>query len=190
MHSDSSEFDLLHPITGTSISAVPRTACSIGFLAKHHAGNSYLRIEDTDRQRSTEEYYDAIMEAFDWLGLEWAEGPYRQSQRMDIYKESVNKLLSSGTAYRCTCTPDQVNAMREKARAEGKTPKYDGTCRGRYDKDPNVPFCLRLRTPDAGETIVDDILAGEVVSRTHNSTIWLLFAPTGRQHYNFCRGHR
>ena len=145
-----------------------------------------MRIEDTDRQRSTEEYYDAIMEAFDWLGLEWDEGPYRQSQRMDIYKESVNKLLSSGAAYRCTCTPDQVNAMREKARAEGKTPKYDGTCRGRYDKDPNVPFCLRLRTPDAGETIVDDILAGEVVFENSQLDDMVIVRTDGTPTYNFC----
>ena len=163
-----------------------RTALFNWFFAKHHAGTAILRIEDTDRQRSTEEYYDAIMEAFDWLGLEWDEGPYRQSQRMDIYKESVNKLLSSGTAYRCTCTPDQVNAMREKARAEGKTPKYDGTCRGRYDKDPNVPFCLRLRTPDAGETIVDDILAGEVVFENSQLDDMVIVRTDGTPTYNFC----
>ena len=163
-----------------------RTALFNWFFAKHHAGTAILRIEDTDRQRSTEEYYDAIMEAFDWLGLEWDEGPYRQSQRMDIYKESVNKLLSSGAAYRCTCTPDQVNAMREKARAEGKTPKYDGTCRGRYDKDPNVPFCLRLRTPDAGETIVDDILAGEVVFENSQLDDMVIVRTDGTPTYNFC----
>ncbi|MCY4382743.1 MAG: glutamate--tRNA ligase [Nitrospinae bacterium] len=163
-----------------------RTALFNWFFAKHHAGAAILRIEDTDRQRSTEEYYDAIMEAFDWLGLEWDEGPYRQSQRMDIYKESVNKLLSSGAAYRCTCTPDQVNAMREKARADGKTPKYDGTCRGRYDKDPNVPFCLRLRTPDAGETIVDDILAGEVVFENSQLDDMVIVRTDGTPTYNFC----
>jgi len=156
------------------------------FFAKHHAGTAILRIEDTDRQRSTEEYYDAILKAFDWLGLEWDEGPYRQSRRMDLYKEAADKLLSSGAAYRCTCTPDEVNAMRERARAEGKTPKYDGTCRDRYDKDPNVPFCLRLRAPDVGEAIVDDILTGEVVFENSQLDDMVIVRTDGTPTYNFC----
>ena len=163
-----------------------RTALFNWFFAKHHAGTAILRIEDTDRKRSTEEYYDAILEAFDWLGLEWDEGPYRQTQRMDLYQEAANKLLSSGAAYRCTCTPDEVNAMREQARAKGKTPKYDGTCRDRYDKDPDVPFCLRLRAPDVGETIVDDILAGEVVFENAQLDDMIIVRTDGTPTYNFC----
>ena len=163
-----------------------RTALFNWFFAKHHAGTTILRIEDTDRQRSTEEYYDAILEAFDWLGLEWDEGPYRQSKRMDIYQEAANKLLSSGDAYRCTCTPDEVDAMRKKARAEGKTPKYDGTCRDRYDKDPDIPFCLRLRAPDAGETIVTDLLAGDVVFDNSQLDDMVLVRTDGTPTYNFC----
>ena len=163
-----------------------RTALFNWFFAKHHAGTAILRIEDTDRQRSTEEYYDAILNAFDWLGLKWDEGPYRQSQRMDLYQEAADKLLSSGAAYRCTCTPDEVNAMRERARAEGKTPKYDGTCRDRYDKDPNVPYCLRLRAPDEGETIVDDILAGEIVFENSQLDDMVIVRTDGTPTYNFC----
>ena len=163
-----------------------RTALFNWFFAKHHAGTAILRIEDTDRKRSTEEYYDAILEAFDWLGLEWDEGPYRQTQRMDLYQEAANKLLSSGAAYRCTCTPDEVNAMRERARTEGKTPKYDGTCRDRYDKDPDIPFCLRLRAPDVGETIVDDILAGEVVFENSQLDDMIIVRTDGTPTYNFC----
>ena len=163
-----------------------RTALFNWFFAKNHAGTAILRIEDTDRQRSTEEYYDAILEAFDWLGLEWDEGPYRQTQRMDLYQEAANKLLSSGVAYRCTCTPDEVNVMRERARAEGKTPKYDGTCRDRYNKDPNAPFCLRLRAPDFGETIVDDILAGDVVFENSQLDDMVIVRTDGTPTYNFC----
>ena len=163
-----------------------RTALFNWFFAKHHAGTAILRIEDTDRQRSTEEYYDAILEAFDWLGLEWDEGPYRQSRRMALYKEAADKLLSSGAAYRCTCTPEEVNAMRERARAEGKTPKYDGTCRDRYDKDPDVPFCLRLRAPDVGETIVDDILTGEVIFENSQLDDMVIVRTDGTPTYNFC----
>ena len=163
-----------------------RTALFNWFFAKHHEGTAILRVEDTDRQRSTEEYYDAILAAFDWLGLEWDEGPYRQSQRMDLYQEAANKLLSSGHAYRCTCTPDEVNAMRERARAEGKTPKYDGTCRNRYDKDPDIPFCLRLRAHDTGETIVDDILAGEVSFENSQLDDMVIVRTDGTPTYNFC----
>ena len=163
-----------------------RTALFNWFFAKHHAGTAILRIEDTDRQRSTEEYYDAILKAFDWLGLKWDEGPYRQSRRMELYKEAADKLLLSGAAYRCTCTPDEVNAMRERARAEGKTPKYDGTCRDRYDKDPNVPFCLRLRAPDVGETIVDDILTGAVVFENSQLDDMVIVRTDGTPTYNFC----
>ena len=163
-----------------------RTALFNWFFAKHHEGTAILRVEDTDRQRSTEEYYDAILEAFNWLGLEWDEGPYRQSQRMDLYQEAANKLLSSGNAYRCTCTPDEVNAMRERARAEGKTPKYDGTCRDRYDKDPDIPFCLRLRAPDTGETIVNDILAGEVLFENSQLDDMVIVRTDGTPTYNFC----
>ncbi len=163
-----------------------RTALFNWFFAKHHAGTAILRIEDTDRQRSTEEYYDAIMEAFDWLGLEWDEGPYRQSQRMDLYRETAKKLISSGAAYRCTCTPEEVNAMRERARAEGKTPKYDGTCRDRYDKDPDVPFCLRLRVPDTKETTVKDLLAGDVVFDNSQLDDMVIVRTDGTPTYNFC----
>ena len=163
-----------------------RTALFNWFFAKHHAGTAILRIEDTDRQRSTEEYYDAILEAFEWLGLEWDEGPYRQSNRMDLYQEAAQKLLSSGAAFRCTCTPEEVNAMRERARAKGKTPKYDGTCRDRYEKEPDVPFCLRLRAPDTGETIVDDILAGEVVFENSQLDDMVIVRTDGMPTYNFC----
>ena len=163
-----------------------RTALFNWFFARRHGGAAILRIEDTDRQRSTEEYHDAILEAFDWLGLEWDEGPYRQSQRMDIYREAAEKLLSSGAAYRCTCAPEEVNAMRERARAEGKTPKYDGTCRGRYAKDPGVPFCLRLRVPDGGRTTVADLLAGEVAFENEQLDDMVIVRTDGSPTYNFC----
>ena len=163
-----------------------RTALFNWFFAKHHAGTAILRVEDTDQKRSTEEFYDAILEAFDWLGLDWDEGPYRQSQRMELYKKAANKLLTTGNAYRCTCTPDEVNAMRERARAEGKTPKYDGTCRDRYDKDPVDPFCLRLRVPDEGETTFDDILAGNISFENSQLDDMVIVRTDGTPTYNFC----
>ncbi len=163
-----------------------RTALFNWFFARHHGGTAILRIEDTDRERSTEEFYDAILEAFDWLGLEWDEGPYRQTDRMEKYAEAAQKLLSSGDAYRCTCTPDEVEEMRKKARAEGRAPKYDGTCRGRYAKEPDQPFCLRLLTPDEGETVVDDLLAGPVTFPNNQLDDMVIVRTNGTPTYNFC----
>ncbi len=163
-----------------------RTALFNWFFARRHAGAAILRIEDTDRRRSTEEYYDAILEAFDWLGLEWDEGPHRQSARMDIYREAAGRLLASGAAYRCTCTPEEVNAMRARARAEGRTPKYDGTCRDRYEEEPTAPFCLRLRVPDAGETTVADVLAGDVAFENAQLDDMVIVRTDGTPTYNFC----
>ncbi len=163
-----------------------RTALFNWFFARRHGGAAILRIEDTDRRRSTEEYYDAILEAFDWLGLEWDEGPYRQSRRMDVYREAAEKLLASGAAYRCTCAPEEVDAMRERARAAGRTPKYDGTCRDRYDKEPDAPFCLRLRVPEGGRTSVADLLAGEVAFENEQLDDMVIVRTDGSPTYNFC----
>jgi len=163
-----------------------RTALFNWFFARHHGGTAILRVEDTDRERSTEAYYEAIIEAFDWLGLPWDEGPYRQSARMDLYREAAERMLATGAAYRCTCTPEEVERMRERARAGGRTPMYDGTCRDRYDKDPDAPFCIRLRAPDAGETVVEDLLAGPV--RFENAQIddMVIVRTDGTPTYNFC----
>jgi len=162
-----------------------RTALFNWFFARHHGGTAILRVEDTDRERSTEEYYEAILEAFEWLGIEWDESPYRQSRRMELYKAAAERLLASGAAYRCTCTPEEVEAMRERARAAGKTPRYDGTCRGGPAK-PGAPFCVRLLAPDEGETEVEDLLAGPV--RFPNAEIddMVILRTDGTPTYNFC----
>ena len=162
-----------------------RTALFNWFFARHHGGTAILRVEDTDRERSTEEYYEAILEAFEWLGIEWDESPYRQSRRMELYKAAAERLLASGAAYRCTCTPEEVEAMRERARAEGKTPRYDGACRNGPTK-PGAPFCVRLLAPDEGETEVEDMLAGPV--RFPNAEIddMVILRTDGTPTYNFC----
>lgn len=163
-----------------------RTALFNWFFARHHGGTAILRIEDTDKERSTEEYYDAILEAFDWLGLAWDEGPIRQSGRMPLYEAAAQKLLASGHAFRCTCTPEEVEQMRDRARKEGRVPKYDGTCREKYSKDPDAPFCLRLRAPDEGQTIVDDLLAGAVTFENDQLDDMVIVRTDGGPTYNFC----
>jgi len=144
-----------------------RTALFNWAFARHSSGAFYLRFEDTDQVRSTEESAREILEAMEWLGLDFdafpgeASGIPRQSQRGELYRAAVEQMLASGHAYRCTCTPDQVEAMRERARGLGQQPKYDGSCRDRaIGPDPGVPFCVRFRVPSDGHTRWNDLIAG------------------------------
>jgi glutamyl-tRNA synthetase len=125
--------------------------------ARHVGGTLVLRIEDTDRDRSSEEMVDNILRTFDWLGIEFDEGPYRQSERADLYRAAIDRLAESGRAYWCDLTPEQV---QERAKARGK-PGYDGYSRDR-DLGPGPGRVLRFRTPDEGHTVVDDVIRGRV----------------------------
>jgi glutamyl/glutaminyl-tRNA synthetase len=106
-----------------------RTALFNWLFARHNKGTFILRIEDTDRTRSTEEYIEAIIEGMKWLGLDWDEGPHRQMDRFSIYKDYADKLLREGKAYYCYCSPEELEKRRQEALAQGKTPKYDGRCK-------------------------------------------------------------
>ncbi len=106
-----------------------RTALYNWLVAQKAGGTFVLRIEDTDRERSTQEYTESILQAMEWLGLKWDEGPFYQTERMETYKTHVEGLLSSGKAYRCYCTAEELETKRKKAMAEGRKPKYDGKCR-------------------------------------------------------------
>jgi len=138
-----------------------RTALFNWLLARQHKGTFVLRIEDTDRARSTQEMTDAILEGMTWLGMDWDEGPYFQSERTDIYNKYVDQLLETGHAYYCQCTPEEVDAMREKARKEGRKPKYDGTCRER-NLGPGPGRVVRFKAPLTGKTIYHDLIKGSV----------------------------
>jgi len=141
-----------------------RTALFNWLFARHHGGRYLLRIEDTDRARSTQEAIDAILDGLGWLGLE-ADGPVVfQSAHQERHAEIAKALLGQGRAYRCYCTPDELAAMRERARAEGRTTGYDGRCR---DLDPakapaDVPPVIRLKMPREGETVIEDAVQGTV----------------------------
>ena len=106
-----------------------RTALFSWLLAKHSGGKFLLRIEDTDRERSTEENTKQILDSLLWLGLDWVDKPIKQSMRYDVYNAQVERLLEEGKAYYCSCSPEEVEAMREEARAKGLKPKYNGKCR-------------------------------------------------------------
>src|ERR687892_2681029 len=106
-----------------------RTALFNYLFARHHGGEFILRIEDTDRERSTPEAIQAIVDAMTWLQLEWDEGPFYQTERLPLYREKIQELLAKGRAYPCTCTTAVLEAKRQAAQKEKRRPAYDGTCR-------------------------------------------------------------
>ena len=140
-----------------------RTALFCYLYARRHGGRFVLRVEDTDRERSTEASVRAILDAMAWLGLEPDEGPFFQAERVERHREIVAELLASGHAYRCWSTPEEIEAMREKARAEGRKPRYDGTWR---DSDATPPAgvdpVVRFRNPLEGSVVIDDAVKGRI----------------------------
>ncbi len=161
-----------------------RTALYNFLYARHAGGQFILRIEDTDVERSEQRFVDAIIHDLQWLGISWDEGPVFQSDRLDIYREYVEKLLEQGRAYRCYCTPEELERKRKKAVAEGKRPGYDGTCRNR--KLPGEgPFTVRLKTPDTGSVSFTDVLRGEVVWQCQEIEDFIIMRSNGIPTYNF-----
>lgn len=138
-----------------------RTAIFCWLLARHYGGRFHLRIEDTDLLRSKQEYTDSILASMRWLGLDWDGELTYQTQRADLYNQYVDKLLADGKAYWCSCTPEEVEAMREKARARGLKPRYDGCCRER-GLGPGEGRCVRLKTPQIGKVVFDDLVKGTI----------------------------
>ena len=138
-----------------------RTALFCWLLSRHFGGRFYLRIEDTDLERSKQEYTDSILASMRWLGLEWDGEPIYQRQRTEIYTGYVERLLTSGHAYWCSCTPEEVEAMREEARAKGMKPRYDGRCRER-GLGPGPGHAVRFKLPSGGRVVYDDMVKGTV----------------------------
>jgi glutamyl-tRNA synthetase len=164
-----------------------RTALFAYLHAKQQNGTFLLRIDDTDRQRSTQEYLDEIMEAMHWLGLAWDEGPYFQTQRYGLYQEAAERLLREGKAYRCYCSAEEVEAKRKAALAAGQKLGYDGTCRNYIPQSGDSrPFALRFKGPKEGETIIDDIIKGRVVFQNSELDDLVIVRSDGTPVYNFC----
>jgi len=163
-----------------------RTALFNWLFARHHGGTFILRIEDTDRSRSTEENIEAIVEALAWLGLDWDEGPpapgYRQTERLELYREHAARLVAAGRAYHCACAPEQLDAERKAAQARGETFLYSGRCRDRGLREG----ALRLRIPDEGTIVVNDLIHGPVSFDLRLLDDWILLRSDGTPTYNFC----
>ncbi len=138
-----------------------RTALFSWLLARHSGGKFLLRIEDTDRERSTEENTKQILDSLLWLGLDWDGKPIKQSMRYDVYNAAVERLLEEGKAYYCSCSPEEVEAMREEARAKGLKPKYNGKCR-ELGLGPGPDRVVRFKTPHSGKTVYEDMVKGTV----------------------------
>ncbi|MEZ5586286.1 MAG: glutamate--tRNA ligase [Sedimenticolaceae bacterium] len=139
-----------------------RTALFSWLYARRHGGQFVLRIEDTDLERSTEDSVNAILEAMDWLGLDYDEGPYYQTQRFDRYNEVIDQLLAAGHAYRCTCSKDRLDVLRAEQMANKQKPRYDGHCRA-LEVDPDEPHVVRFRNPQDGDVVIDDLIRGAIV---------------------------
>src|SRR5689334_613365 len=162
-----------------------RTALFNWLYARRHGGKMLLRIEDTDRERSTKEAIDAILDGLRWLGLDWDGDAVYQFSRVARHREVVEQMLASGNAYRCYATPDELTAMREKARAEGKTRLYDGRWRERDagEAPPGMAPAIRLKAPLTGETVVDDQVQGRVTWQNENLDDFVLLRSDGTPTY-------
>ncbi len=139
-----------------------RTALFNWLYARHSNGKFILRIEDTDRTRSTDEYIDAIIEGMNWLSLDWDEGPFRQTDRFDVYRKYVDRLIAEGKAYYCYCTPEELEEHRRDAMAHGRPLKYNGRCRNLKEPVEGIKPVVRFRMPQDGTTLVDDLIKGTV----------------------------
>ena len=168
-----------------------RTALYSWAYARHFGGVFILRIEDTDLERSTPEAVQAILDGMAWLGLAHDEGPFYQMQRMDRYRAALARLLESGHAYHCYATPAEVEAMRERQRAAGEKPRYDGTWRPEPDKTlPQIPAdrtpVIRFRNPIEGAVTWDDLVKGEITIANQEMDDLVLARSDGTPTYNFC----
>jgi glutamyl-tRNA synthetase len=162
-----------------------RTALFCWLWARHNGGKFVLRIEDTDRQRSTEENVTAILEGMTWLGLDADEGPHFQSERLERYREVSEQLLESGDAYQCYCTKDELAELREQQMAANVKTRYDGRCRSRSEPRDGVEPVIRFKNPLDGEVIVNDAVRGEVVFQNTELDDLIMVRSDGMPTYNF-----
>jgi glutamyl-tRNA synthetase len=162
-----------------------RTALFNWLLARHAQGVFVLRIEDTDVARSTQESIQVILDAMTWLGMDWDEGPFYQTRRMSFYQQAAEKLLKEGKAYRCYCTPEELETKREKALQAGIKPKYDRTCLHRKSLPSGRPSAVRFLSPDEGKTLVEDLIQGEVEFDNAELDDLIIMRSDGLPTYNF-----
>jgi glutamyl-tRNA synthetase len=169
-----------------------RTALFNWLYARHNNGNFILRIEDTDRSRSTEEFIQAIIEGMKWLQMDWDEGPYRQTDRMEVYRDYIKRLIDKGLAYNCYCSPEELEQRRKENITKGIPFKYDGRCRDREgvqefkgSKAQMKNTAVRFKMPREGQTIINDLIRGEIVFENAQLDDLIIMRSDGTPTYNF-----
>ncbi len=162
-----------------------RTALFNWLFARHEKGKFILRIEDTDQSRSTEEAIQAILEGMRWVGLDWDEGPFRQTDRMELYRQHAITLFEQGQAYWCVCSAEELEARRKEAQAKGLQPGYDGRCRERGITKPSEEAALRFKAPREGQTVIEDVIKGRVVFENSVLDDLIILRSNGYPTYNF-----
>ena len=160
-----------------------RTALFNWLFTRKHGGKMILRIEDTDRERSTQEAVDVIIEGMRWLGLDWDEGPYFQTERFDRYEEVIEQLLEQGDAYYCTCSKQRLDELREAQMANGEKPRYDRKCR-HLNLPGSDDAVIRFKNPEVGAVIFDDLVRGRVAISNDELDDLIIARPDGTPTYN------
>ena len=164
-----------------------RTALYSWLFARHNKGEFVLRIEDTDLERSTPEAIEAIMDGMNWLNLEWDEGPYFQTKRFDRYNAVIDEMLVAGTAYKCYCSKERLDALREDQMAKGEKPRYDGRCRHDHSEHAaDEPCVVRFANPQDGSVIFDDQIRGPIEFSNQELDDLIIRRTDGSPTYNFC----
>jgi glutamyl-tRNA synthetase len=163
-----------------------RTALFSWLYARRHGGTFILRIEDTDRERSTDAAIEAILDGMKWLGLDADEGPFYQTKRYDRYREVIEQFLASGHGYHCYCSKEELDEMRAAQMARKEKPRYDGRCRHRTAPVPGVTPVVRFRNPDEGQVVVNDIVHGPIVFQSQELDDLIILRSDGNPTYNFC----
>jgi glutamyl-tRNA synthetase len=162
-----------------------RTALFNWLFARREQGTFILRIEDTDQSRSTDEAIQAIIDGMRWVGLDWDQGPFRQTERMDLYRQHALQLLERKQAYWCVCTAEELDARRQEAQAKGGQQKYDGRCQSKGILNPSGDAALRFRAPQEGQTVIDDLIKGRVVFDNAVLDDLIILRSNGYPTYNF-----
>jgi glutamyl-tRNA synthetase len=162
-----------------------RTALFNWLFARSQGGVFVFRIEDTDTTRSTDEYIESILQSMTWLGLDWDEGPFRQTDRFDVYKQYIDKLLTEGKAYHCYCPPDELEARRKEAQEKGLPMQYDRRCRERTEPVEGVQPVVRFKMPLEGQVKVMDLIKGGVTFDNAQLDDFIIARSDGTPTYNF-----
>ncbi len=162
-----------------------RTALFNWLFARQQKGVFILRIEDTDQSRSTHESMRAIIDGMKWVGLDWDEGPFRQTERVDLYRSHAMKLLEAGHAYWCVCKAEELEARRKEAETKGLSPRYDGRCRRLGIANPSGEAALRFKAPQEGQTVIDDLIKGKIVFDNKILDDLIILRSNGYPTYNF-----